>query len=264
MKPSFCISLDMELLWGRYDLNWNKFEQDAKKTRDTVDKLLSLFEKYNIPTTWAIVGKLLEPGKDIVWSYPEILSKIEEHSIHEVASHSYSHPEFDKLSQPQAKIEIAKSIQKTNATSFIFPRNKIKHLNVLKSHGFTAYRGPDASNLELLLPRTPPVYTPHLHKGLINIPGSMYFVSSRGIRKYIPFGLRYYKSKLGIKKAIKENKVFHLWMHPIDLSQNTNRLLHEIELILKYANKKRGEGILEIVTMKTIATKWKHYQSSKI
>ena len=81
----------------------------------------------------------------------------------------------------------------------------------------------------------------------------MYYVSSRGLRKYIPNGSRLLKAKLGIDKAIKNNEIFHIWFHPVDFTDCTDQMLKEFEEILKYANKKRASEKLEIKRMNDIA-----------
>lgn len=57
----FVISIDTELAWGsNYDEKILKSRQEAfKKTRAAIDQILSLFEKYQISVTWAIVGHLM-------------------------------------------------------------------------------------------------------------------------------------------------------------------------------------------------------------
>ena len=61
-KPIFIISLDTELLWGYagYPLNEviSLMKNDDTKVRGCIEPLLSLFEKHNIPATWAVVGHL--------------------------------------------------------------------------------------------------------------------------------------------------------------------------------------------------------------
>lgn len=243
-KGIFCISIDLELLWGRKDLDTKNFENYVKKERIVIKKLLFLFKKYNIQATWATVGKLNEDG-DLLWSGKDILSWIQKDKNQEIGSHSYSHEIFDKITKDVAENEI-KNFRKK---SFVFPRNKINYLNLLKKYGFKSYRAKDQSEYELLIPRIPPVANPKTKNGLIEIPSSMYFVSTRGFRKYIPYGLRYLKSKIGINKAIKNKQIFHIWFHPMDFSVNTSSLINEFEEILIYANKMRREGKLEIKNM---------------
>ena len=62
IEPTFIISLDVELLWGTVLHPTIKtaslLRNDDTKGRGNIDLLLSLFEKYDIPATWAIVGHL--------------------------------------------------------------------------------------------------------------------------------------------------------------------------------------------------------------
>jgi hypothetical protein len=247
-KGILCISIDTELLWGRKDLDYSKFIDKTRKERKVIKKLLDLFKKYKIPVTWAIVGKLYE-GKNPLWSGKDIVSWIKKDKIHELASHSYSHEDFTKIDKAKAK----KEFSKPKAKSFIFPRNHIKYLNLLKKNGFKSFRGQDKSTYELLIPRIPPTGNPKINKGLVEVPSSLYFVSSRGVRKYIPFGIRLLKSKMGINSAISKKEIFHIWFHPVDFADNTENLLKEFEQILEYISIKRSQGLLEIKTMEQIA-----------
>src|SRR5260221_6530533 len=210
-KGVLCISIDLELLWGRKDLDHSKFIKKTQKERTIIKRLLALFDKYNIPVTWAVVGKLYE-GNDPLWSGKDIIKSIKDKKIHELGSHSYSHEIISEITREKATREVKKNMSK----SFVFPRNKIKYLEILKRNGFISYRDKDKSEYELVIPRIPPTDIPKLNKGLVSIPSSMYFVSGRGIRKYIPFGFRLFKSKLAINAAVKRKTVFHIWFHPID------------------------------------------------
>jgi hypothetical protein len=237
-KGAFCISIDTELLWGRVK-NPTPFLDDAKKIRPVVKKLLTLFEKYQIPATWAIVGEIFNPG-DSIWHGQDIIKMIKACPNQEIACHSYSHEIFDEniISQSVAETEIKKCLKVARPLqlrSFVFPKNIVGYLEILKKHGFTSYRGSEQSwfskipklqklfqILDFTLLFTPPVSSPSKdHSGLVNIPGSMYYVSARGLRKYIPPKFRLIKVKRGLKKAVKKKKIFHLWFHPIDFTQNS-------------------------------------------
>lgn len=264
IKAAFCISIDTELLWGRKDLNYSSFIPKVRQERIIIKKLLSIFKKYEIHATWAIVGKLFttsknnKPNKNL-WYAPDVVEMVSNTKNQEIACHSFTHPEFTKISRNDAIKEIEKCIQEAkkiniDIKSFIFPRNKIKHLDVLKRYNFLSFRGKDSNSKELLMLRLPPVYSPSLSNGLTNIRGSMYFVSSRGIKRFIPPYLRTLKIKLGINNAIKQGKIFHLWLHPVDLVDNSKMLFGEIENICKYVSNKKNKGLIEVKTMKEIAS----------
>ncbi|MDO8638533.1 MAG: polysaccharide deacetylase family protein [Candidatus Daviesbacteria bacterium] len=301
----FCISLDMEMMWGRHDLpNYREFIKRADKERVVIKKLLNLFDKYQIPATWAVVGHLFldhcfpdngskhpdvkrpnpkwtqndwfenDPTSslenDPQWYGLDIVKLIQQYKNQEVGSHSFSHIIFgdEGTSYSAAESDLKKCIElaKKNGikfSSFVFPRNSVGYLGLLKKYGFRAFRGPQPNlkkgiiaklfqALDLFLPISPPISKPLIHDELLNIPSSMYFVSARGIRKFIPRNTRSRKAISGIKKAIDENGVFHLWTHPTDFADNTKLLLEDFEDILKYADLKRKAGLLEIKNMQQI------------
>lgn len=247
-KGIFCISIDHELLWGRKHLDIDAYIPIVNKERKIIKRILYLFKKYDIPATWAVVGKIHENG-DPLWHGIDTINEIKRNGNQEIASHSYSHEVFTEIDKNTAETEIKKNISK----SFVFPKNKIAYLDLLKKYHFLAYRGTDTHNYELILPKCPPVYKIKMDHGIINIPGSLYFVSGRGLRKYIPRGLRVFKAKLGIRRAVKIGGVFHLWFHPIDFATDTEKLFSDFENILKYASRIRTGGSIEIMTMEKIA-----------
>jgi len=57
----FCISLDFEKYWGVHDVKSMADISHFKKSGEVVFKLLQLFDKYAIHTTWATVGLLQNP-----------------------------------------------------------------------------------------------------------------------------------------------------------------------------------------------------------
>ncbi len=309
-KGTLCISLDTELIWGRVHLEkFDTFRGRAKKDWETIPKLLSLFAKYQIPVTWALTGHMFldtcdglhreierpkydwatsdwfksDPGTDSSknpeWYGFGLFKLIKQSGIHEVACHTFSHffwgekgcTKASAESDLQAWVSLAKK-NNAQATSFVFPKNSVGHLDLLTKYGFTTYRGADrqwfesapsqirhlVQILDFLLPTSPSTVLPETNKKLINIPGSFYFLSARGVRKYIPKGIRAWKAKRGIDKAVKNGEIFHLWSHPIDFSDQPQKLLKDFEDILIYASKKVDEGKLEIKTMKQISLTYKN------
>lgn len=214
-----------------------------------------------------------DPAGNIVqnpeWYGKDIVKDIMKTGLHEIGSHSFSHVVLGHkgCDRKCAESEIATCKKLAinmgiKLVSFVFPRNSIGHLEILRKNGFIAFRGQDAVRfklpgllkplglvLELFIPLPPPTSKPINQKGLINIQGSMYFVSARGIRKYIPGTIRSGKAIKGIDSAINKREVFHLWTHPGDFTDQRPVLFDELESILKYASQKRSAGYLEIKTM---------------
>ena len=222
---------------------------------------------------WFDADPVSSIDKDSQWYGEDLVEILQKSPNQEIGSHSFSHICFghpgcsEKCAESEIKacINLAKK-KKIKLSSFVYPYNSIGHIGILKKYDFITYRGKEPywfplngvlgkifMAIDLFLPTSPPVSNPYYVGGLINIPGSYYFLSERGIRRFIPKNLRFQKAKKGIDKAIKDKKVFHLWTHPIDFADNTDKLLEEFTLIIQYADKKRREEKLAINTMRQIA-----------
>jgi peptidoglycan/xylan/chitin deacetylase (PgdA/CDA1 family) len=169
----FLFSLDTELAWGYFDrFRSQMFSNDGRRERFYIERLLDVFDEFNITATWAIVGFLFheQHGNNLYpndWKgkYPlfenlyhnkhallygadVIETLLSRGNRHEIAFHGYVHRilEEGKTSEEQAKAEIQtwlRAAQRKNIVpqTVIFPRNKIGHLKLFKEHGFICYRG---------------------------------------------------------------------------------------------------------------------------
>ncbi len=305
-KGKFTISIDTELAWGTFDHGGHQtFKKAYQEERDCVDQLLSLFKKYNVSATWAVVGHLFldhcdgqhadlkrpkyvwykkdwfysDPGtnieKDPIWYGKDIVEKIRDAvPEQDIGSHSFSHLVFsDKgTSRATADSDLKKCVDLASdcgvsLKSFVFPRNAEGYLDVLSKHGFKVFRrNPDmngaiGSKPSLLkrfwflmvdmLPISPSVYEPEWNGRyqLAVIPASMQFRYGYGAACWIPPGVRFLKAKQGLKRAIQQGKVFHLWFHPFNFVWKKKKLLREFEAILRFASEMREQQKLEILSM---------------
>jgi hypothetical protein len=152
--------------------------------------------------------------------------------------------------------------------SFVFPRNLEGHHELLKSHGFVAYRGADqtwfralppavrrpAHLLDQSLALTPPVSIPtETLPGLWNVPGSMILLPRDGVRRLVPFAARVAKARAGLAAAVRQGRVFHLWFHPFNFAVDRTALLRALDEILRSAVELRERGQLDILTMFEVA-----------
>jgi peptidoglycan/xylan/chitin deacetylase (PgdA/CDA1 family) len=180
-RGAFIVSIDTELAWGCFD----REDREARwaleeRSREAVTKLLTLFERYGIPGTWALVGHLFlercsghpemprpkydwfphdwyrfDPASDLrhapLWYAPDMIRQIQAASPRqELASHSFAHPLFGDpgCGADAAEADIAACVEAArpwgvDLRSFVFPRNRIGHRDALARHGFSCYRGPD-------------------------------------------------------------------------------------------------------------------------
>lgn len=152
--------------------SWNylrKFWDSGK----AVEKLASLFKKYEIPVTWAICGHLFlnkcagnhgflekdwfgdwfkhDPAtnykKNSSWYMPEIIQALSKESLFEIGYHSFGHFFYQKCSKDTIKKDIlmAKKIQEEydiKFESFVFPFNQCGYFDLLINEGgFYNFRG---------------------------------------------------------------------------------------------------------------------------
>lgn len=225
------------------------------------------------PQDWFCFDPCTKASLAPSWYAVDILDWIRGTQVqHEIGSHSFAHiyygdPECT-LSVAQADLQAAvEAAAKNNVVlkSFVFPRNQVGHLPLLKSCGLRSYRGamPPAlipwvngplrrvTNLLDQLFALPPkqVRAEEVLPGLWNIPGNHFYMARDGIRKYIPVASRVRKGKRGIDRAVKTGQLYHLWFHPFNLNFDSDLMLSGLEEIFSYAHELREKGLLDILTM---------------
>jgi hypothetical protein len=182
-KGAFIISLDTEFAWGKISLTHKReYYHLFASTERVIVRLLNLFKKYDIPVTWAIVGRLLEDIEQPTEHFNNKLSNYFEgkldnsiyedldlnrkdnsfivrtnladtilsyNSNHEIATHTYSHIYLSESLDPKyveedfkATIDIGKR-KGIVYSSIVFPKNIINHLDIIHKYGINCYRGAD-------------------------------------------------------------------------------------------------------------------------
>jgi hypothetical protein len=268
----FMFTLDTEIAWGmKGDKNWQK---EFENTRQVVDGLLKLLDKYQISATWAFVGELMREGDDRLYHAPEMLKSVMDCSTpQEIGCHSFSHPVMDDAAfmaddmdkELSSCVETAKSVG-VELKSFVFPQNKIAHIDRLSRFGFVCYRGKDKSwyakfpkflnklahVVDEYLLIAPPTGTPVRRGEVLEIPGGYFYPHKRGWAKLLPVSFRVRKAVKGLRKASDKRQIFHLWTHPFNLASDPKELLHGLETIFKEVAQMREKGQIEVRTMKQI------------
>lgn len=301
----FVISLDTELAWGSFDTGGiSQYEAAYRNTRAVIQDLCELFDAYDMPVTWALVMHLLEDCRDHsdspqpefdwvdwytelpcssgvnreLWYAPGIIEQIKSTTVdHEIGLHGHTHMMLgDSGCTPAAaQYEVRRAIELANEVgvdpeTYIFPRNNIGHLDILRDAGLKFYRGPDEYWYEHASPtivkktfrfgddalqRTPSVVLPRKRNGLIELPGSQILRPYRGPWKFTPEQSQLNRAKKGLEKAAESGKVFHLWFHPFNLALNKDRHITLLQRILEHASQLRSDGELEFCTLATAATR---------
>lgn len=224
-------------------------------------------------------------GKDIV-------DKIVKHALeapntHDIACHSFSHQIFGDqgCSKVVAEAEVASCLNlleknyEIRPSVFVFPRDSVGHLGILRREGFVAFRGPISrvigypqnkdgkwnfireyvSNAVYLasfyLGAPPPVTDAKTENGLINIPASLCYNK----KPLIPLELIVRKAKKGIDRAVEEKKIMHLYTHLINFgtAPDVKAFIEGFENILAHASSMREGSELEITTMRLLAANLK-------
>jgi len=284
----FTVSIDFELMWGTADRPYSAdFRSLCEiERREVVDRLLGLLQEYDISATWGVVGYLFldrsenvnlpraaiaHKGPAELFHGPDLVDRIRLCKVkQEIGSHSFCHIEMDesKCSPLAAESELAECVRQAGKLgielkSFIFPRNLVGHLDVLKRHGFTCYRGPEphwyakkrrairrlGHLFEIAAAKTPPSVVPHEEGGIWNIPGSMLFTPSFGARRCLPVWMRVLRARRGLDRAVSRNEIFHLWFHPTDLACRVDAMMDGLRRIFEHAARLRESGQLVIRPM---------------
>jgi peptidoglycan/xylan/chitin deacetylase (PgdA/CDA1 family) len=231
---------------GKNDSNVHGYLSEryvGKVEEEIVPTLIRFFDNLAIPVTFAIRGQLVEVENSILEQL--LNSPIE----HEIGAHGYYHRTFTSLSRAQAQNElemISTGFQKfgVKPTSFVFPWNRVSHLNMLERFGYVSYRDEGGLLKEgMFVRRKGQLYDVHpgFHLGLT----------------YDPIFL----NKI-IDIAATRRLPFHVWFHPRDLFETRGSTQKTIERVLstiyKYAKEKEKEGTLKFETMQSIVNKIKH------
>jgi peptidoglycan/xylan/chitin deacetylase (PgdA/CDA1 family) len=279
-KGKLLISIDLEAAWGV----WDVLTPDHLRMAETAERpicaaLIELFDRHQVPATWAVVAALLDersaasrPGSKACWFAPDIIASIvNARAAHEVGSHSGKHIYFDRATSAQARedLDFARSIHRANGLpfrSFIFPRNAVAHLDVLADIGLRTFRGNDvdwtaaarrveprlgqAANLiDKLLPIPPSPVFIKTSGALTDVPASMLLMGRNGLRRLVLPAVTRRKLRMGLERAKRRAQLFHLWFHPSNFYYRREEQLATLSWFLEYAADQAGRGEIEISTM---------------
>lgn len=220
-KAAACISVDFDVTRPeRYP--WNHSGTAA---------LLRLSEAHGIPLTWAICGKTAEEDQS---AYESILAS----SVRqEIGVHTYSHIYADETNEEEYERDIERCIQvlgvSTRPTSFVFPKNREGHFELLRRLGFKSYRG--ARRV---------IGGPVENSGLWNI-RPVYYVDQKSLQAAELI-------KKFVDVCVARSAVFHLWTHPWSLSidGNVDRMTSKVmEPVFFHLEETRKSGLLSVTTM---------------
>ena len=227
-----------EMNKGKNDISVHEFlteERIGEIEENTIPLLIGFFDSLEIPVTFAIRGQLTETKSTALGLL------LESPIRHDIGAHGYSHKTFTSLStlEAQSELELISSGMKKldiNPKSFVFPKDKVAHLDLLERFGYECYRGEGGLGKDEMR---------------IRKQGRLY-----DIRPGFHLGATY--DPLFINRMIDistRNKLpFHLWFHPRDIYETRGRAIpaninHVLLPIYKYAKNKEKAGELSFETM---------------
>lgn len=222
-KAIFCLSVDFDVT------NPNR----AKANNEGTTVLLDLAEKYDIPITWAICGKTAE-------EYPEQFERILRSTTkREIAVHTYSHIDVSRCTTEELLEDFERFRQTLGISdfeTFVFPWNRIGHLDTLRNLGFTSYRGKERR-----------IGIPIRQNGLWNVAPVLYAGNEIYRHSFLAYML--------LELCVKTHSIFHLWTHPWDVVKPTPEDYIKRTLIPLFSkiDEYRKAGVLQTMTMGEIA-----------
>jgi len=195
----------------------------------------------------------------------------------EIGCHTFSHVIFGDpgCSRATAASELEACVglacdMGIEMRSFAFPRNIVGHLDVLREYGFSCYRGPEpelwifghlpvairrlANLWRVIAASQPPVGLPEESvSGLWMIPASMIYFPMHELRRYIPARARSRRAIKGLDAAVRQKRIFHLWLHPTNLAEEMERMFSGLRRIVEYASLLRAKGELDVLPVGALA-----------
>ena len=216
--------------WGKYDSRIIK----------TTSVLLDLFTKYNIKSTFFVVGYIAQ-------KYPDLINKIKEKG-HEIASHSYSHLDLRKATRNEVEKDLLKSFETIEniigekVMGFRAPFFSIDNSNSWVLEFLKKYVKYDSS----IFPVKTPIYGVPDAPKIIYHPSKENFIKNDSTEKFIEIppltskifslynlpvaggfyfrALPYFFISNGIKKINETNNPAMLYFHPKDLDNNMPKI----------------------------------------
>ena len=279
MVGIFILSLDCEGKWGVADILNKAHEKQLSDAnlQGAYSAIATSLDSFGISATFAFTelftlseDELLAlPLEEIVETLPYTKAAFKDIAAgrfegwsapwaknllaarHEIACHGVTHTPWDAMSDAQARFELSIT-SRTRGQTFIFPRNRINHLDLLNEHGFKGYRlTPQTRSRVSSLASEFNIYAGAEQNPLISslqaIPAG-YFVNWRsGLRKIVPTSWTRCRARRILENAVKSKGVAHFWTHPENIATAPSTLLN-LRAILEEAANLRAEGKLICMT----------------
>lgn len=276
----FILSLDCEGKWGIADHLTPKDDELLSDTRlrRAYGDIVALLDRIEIPSTFAVVGLFqLSPSELAALPHEEIAVRLPYTAEamrrigsgdfdgwhgewlaellgkhHEIASHGVTHTPFDQMDHEAVTYELSLTNIPQGQT-FIFPRNRVAHLDALERAGFCAYREAkpstpigrllgefnifESSEAELRQP----------NEGIAPIAAGHFVNWKAGARKYVPLAVTRRRAAHMLDDAVRTGGVVHFWTHPENIASSP-ATLDVLRVILEEVKTRRDRGEILVQT----------------
>jgi hypothetical protein len=132
----------------------------------------------------------------------------------------------------------------------------VGHTGELAAHGLTCYRAGgeerSARLLRRLLGGCPAVGRPREVDGVVEVPTSVPMLPAMGARRLVPLPARLAEVRKGLRRAAAEGACFHLWTHPHNFVEGSERMLRYLDGALALVAEERDAGRIEVRTMSEV------------
>jgi peptidoglycan/xylan/chitin deacetylase (PgdA/CDA1 family) len=290
-RGSLCISIDVEAAWGIWDKPSEAYHaRCARHEGEIVRALVALFDRFGVSATWAIVGRLLEldegaarstPHGAAIWYAPEVVEAVRAaRTLQDIGSHSYAHVYFGQTPREALRSDLAAARRVHDRhglpfASFVFPRNQVANVDLLREAGVRVFRSVDhgwhqavrerlgtgagrvANLADKMLPIPPAVVEPIVLRveggEVVELPSSMLLMARNGLRRAVHPASVVAKARLGLAAARRSGGAFHLWFHPSNFYYDMERQLAILGDIVEAAARMRDCGQIDIRPMSSFA-----------
>lgn len=279
MAGHFILSLDCEGKWGIAD-QLDESQHDLLKDdrlHDVYSSIAELLDRLGIAATFAFTECFLLSRDELLslpieelterlpyaripfadlregsrqgWSAPWARELIGDR--HEIGSHGVTHTPWGQMDGEQARYEMSLLNRRTGQT-FVYPRNQLAHVELLRELGFKGYRLPPPprarffsllSEFNLLLPAEadPPP------EPLQPIPGGYFVNWLSGARRIVPPAWTRARARHALEQAARHGGVAHFWMHPENVA-TAPATMANLSAILEEVSDFRRAGRIEVLT----------------
>jgi hypothetical protein len=287
---NFVFSLDCELGWAEPsppDERWEPLRSDPHNGRNIYKRLLDLFEKYNIPATWAFVGHLFlngctpddhytidyikkrDPYLNIenapLYYGDDLIEMVDDNKInHEIAGHSFAHEKYTNMSEEEAREDIfalsnAAKSNGYNLKSFVFPSNQVNHSHILEEFDFKIFRRGNLFAGPYTYKEGITTFIKRPNHFLSVLPAESKINRYNVVEQYGSLSLRserwWFLQPYRIKRCINsmdENQTIHVSSHPHNFIQN-KYLLRVLDSVLSTISGLKEQNKIDVMTMSEFA-----------